>query len=239
MCSKCKLNPRRGNSSWCNPCLREQAADYRARTRPRVVCEPRECAWEDCTDTFTWKSTHPKQVCCCKSHYQRYRWRKANPRLEIETLPEGQKRCPRCDRVLGVSDFAPSKWKKAWGPCRDCWRSYEREWAARNVDKRSASSRKARASRLLRKYGAPSTDFDELLSGQGGVCGCCGGPRGEKMWHIDHDHSKPESESYRGLLCHGCNVGLGAFGDDPVRLKLAIRYLEDEHQPDSVSQHLA
>jgi hypothetical protein len=30
----------------------------------------------------------------------------------------------------------------------------------------------------------------------------------------------------RDILCHGCNVGLGAFADDISRLKNAIAYLE-------------
>lgn len=30
----------------------------------------------------------------------------------------------------------------------------------------------------------------------------------------------------RGLLCHGCNIGLGAFLDSAELLRCAIEYLE-------------
>lgn len=52
--------------------------------------------------------------------------------------------------------------------------------------------------------------------------------------HIDHDHAccpgrgSSCGQCVRGILCMGCNVGLGAFGDDPDRLASAIRYLNGE-----------
>jgi hypothetical protein len=29
----------------------------------------------------------------------------------------------------------------------------------------------------------------------------------------------------RGLLCHHCNIGIGAFNDSPAKLTKAIKYL--------------
>ncbi len=59
-----------------------------------------------------------------------------------------------------------------------------------------------------------------FLARQNGKCAICGadGPT-----HLDHDHQTGE---YRGVLCLGCNVGLGHFRDDPKRLGEAIRYLD-------------
>lgn len=50
-------------------------------------------------------------------------------------------------------------------------------------------------------------------------CGICGATDNLK---IDHSHS---SGDVRGVLCHGCNIGLGNFRDDPDLLRKAIRYL--------------
>jgi hypothetical protein len=41
--------------------------------------------------------------------------------------------------------------------------------------------------------------------------------------HIDHCH---ETGAVRGLLCRGCNLGLGNFTDDIFKLERAILYLK-------------
>lgn len=59
------------------------------------------------------------------------------------------------------------------------------------------------------------------------ACAICGN---SENLHIDHDHSCCQNtptcgECTRGVLCAGCNHGLGMFGDDPSRLRAAIQYL--------------
>jgi len=41
-------------------------------------------------------------------------------------------------------------------------------------------------------------------------------------WVVDHCH---KTETFRGWLCHHCNVGLGSFSDDFTRLERALDYL--------------
>jgi hypothetical protein len=56
-------------------------------------------------------------------------------------------------------------------------------------------------------------------------CELCGGTPKTGRWkilHLDHDH---ETGTFRGWLCHNCNVGLGHFDDSVPLLRKAIAYL--------------
>lgn len=65
-----------------------------------------------------------------------------------------------------------------------------------------------------------------MLEAQGGKCAICGGEPGgrwKRQFHVDHNHT---TGAIRKLLCHGCNAGIGNFGEDPARLLAAIAYLQ-------------
>lgn len=59
-----------------------------------------------------------------------------------------------------------------------------------------------------------------------GRCEICGAtqPGGHGEWHVDHEHV---TGVVRGLLCHGCNCGLGHFKDDPAILLAAASYVRE------------
>jgi hypothetical protein len=73
--------------------------------------------------------------------------------------------------------------------------------------------------------------YKQMLDGQGGVCAICGEPPVEgKNLSIDHDHSCCPGRTtcgkcIRGLLCNGCNLGIGYLKDDIERLRKAMAYL--------------
>lgn len=77
---------------------------------------------------------------------------------------------------------------------------------------------------LRKHYGIGLTEYEELLSQQEGRCAIC---RAEfattKETHVDHDHA---TGVVRGLLCDGCNVGIGHFKEDPASLLAAVQYLK-------------
>lgn len=73
-----------------------------------------------------------------------------------------------------------------------------------------------------RLYGLSQGDYAALIDAQDGKCAICKTPLGEKF-HTDHCHI---SGVVRGLLCRGCNMGLGFFKDSASRLLNAIRYLK-------------
>lgn len=76
---------------------------------------------------------------------------------------------------------------------------------------------------LKRRYNTTPEAIDAMLEAQGGGCAICGGEATGKGWHVDHDHDTGE---VRGILCFGCNVGLGNFNDNIDRLQCAADYLK-------------
>jgi len=71
---------------------------------------------------------------------------------------------------------------------------------------------KIASSRML-KYKVSETKLTQYLEQQGGGCAMCGLPLTRKTARVDHDHGCCDSvntcgECIRGLLCHGCNIGL-------------------------------
>lgn len=112
---------------------------------------------------------------------------------------------------------------------RDASIERNRQWRADNAERASAYGRSYyegnRGRWLLRTYGITLEQYDEMLEAQGGVCRICGGtnPEGKRL-HVDHGH---DSGLVRGLLCNGCNTGLGLFKENVASLAAAIVYLEE------------
>jgi len=85
---------------------------------------------------------------------------------------------------------------------------------------------------LKKFYNLTMEKYKEILDQQNGLCGIC--HEKKSSYTVDHDHSCCPGEQtcgncIRGLLCHGCNRGIGQFKDDVDKLKSAIRYL-DSHK---------
>lgn len=80
---------------------------------------------------------------------------------------------------------------------------------------------------LKSKFGITPERYEEMLAAQNGVCAICGSDqpgRNSTYFHVDHCH---DTGTVRGLLCNGCNLGLGHFKDDISRLEKAAKYLGD------------
>lgn len=107
--------------------------------------------------------------------------------------------------------------------CKACNRERSRVWQR---ERRASDPTYSRRTALKSLYGITPEQYDERLAAQGGGCAICGvtaaGGRG-RFFHVDHCH---DSNAVRGLLCHGCNTGIGNLGDSPERLRKALTYLE-------------
>lgn len=107
---------------------------------------------------------------------------------------------------------------------------YRKEWVKANPDKHKAIQARyheknplaRRAEKLKARYGITPEQYDVMLAAQGGHCACCPAVPGKKPLFVDHNH---RTGAVRGLLCHGCNVALGAIAEDVERTLELVAYL--------------
>lgn len=85
----------------------------------------------------------------------------------------------------------------------------------------------SRETHIMRKYKLSMENYNKMLKDQDNKCFICGYEFGQVKGdtYVDHCHS---TKKVRGLLCQGCNSGLGHFKDDTQRLAQAIKYLTKE-----------
>lgn len=170
----------------------------------------------------------------CNTHYQRkktgrdlnspVRFNRKN-KASAERDSDGNKLCINCSTFLPEAMFQdnPASFDGKQPYCNTC------------VSER----------RYVSHYGISKSEIAVRLEAQGGcaICGCQE-PRGDKNWHVDHDHSccsgvKTCGKCIRGILCGYCNRALGQFQDNPETLFNAMKYLwragiknEDTHIQD-------
>lgn len=144
-----------------------------------------------------------------------------------------QKPCGGCLQMFPIGDFCKDRrLKDELGTyCPECRKQKWKKYAAENRDtllrRRRERSRKhalaRRRGKLRRRYGITLEQHKQIYISQNGCCALCDRSVAYDKTHTDHDH---ETGRLRGLLCQGCNQGLGMFKDSPVILQQAIRYLE-------------
>jgi Recombination endonuclease VII len=84
------------------------------------------------------------------------------------------------------------------------------------------------------RYGLTAGRVAQMAAEQEGLCYLCCEPLNFDKPHgvnIDHDHNccrgkRSCGTCVRGLACHGCNSGIGNFGDDPERMRRVADNLE-------------
>ena len=152
------------------------------------------------------------------------------------------------DRPLRCREMCAScyrKWLRETNPEYRA-RSIEhgKEWARKNRERHRANNKRwrqenqeylreyrrknrhqQRKSWIKLNYGLSWNEYEAMFDAQDGKCAICGSPnpgRGAHWFDVDHDH---RSGRVRGLLCHSCNVGLGAFKDDLEIVRRAVQYM--------------
>ena len=111
-----------------------------------------------------------------------------------------QKHCKKCGQDKPLDQFYTTKSASTY--CKACQSEYMRE----------------------RNHKISPEMFQMMLVSQRQRCASCGDHMDDPQ--VDHCH---ERDKNRGLLCKPCNLGLGHFKDDPVRLSKAIIYITERH----------
>ena len=151
--------------------------------------------------------------------------RERKPRIDIIGMFNGRGTVTRTG--------APGKWFVSCDMCGN-----EHEQTARQIKKGSASREcvefkphnwsglEREDFSLRRKYNITLDEFNSVLSFQDNKCAICFKKFSvnRSSINIDHDH---ETGKVRGLLCSGCNTGLGHLGDNIDGIKKALYYLQN------------
>jgi hypothetical protein len=87
---------------------------------------------------------------------------------------------------------------------------------------REAHKEEAKNTNLKWHHGITLEQHNQMYKEQNGLCAICYRKMIGKNCHVDHNHV---TGKIRGLLCNGCNVGLGHFCDGPDMLNRAVGYL--------------
>ena len=108
-------------------------------------------------------------------------------------------------------------------------REYQQEWRKKNPNYHKQwwrqNTQRARQYKLLHLYGLTEEEYQKMAKEQEYCCKICLRPAQlEHHGKLHVDHLKG-TKVVRGLLCNGCNKGLGFFCENPRVLAAAIEYL--------------
>lgn len=128
-------------------------------------------------------------------------------------------RCTSCGETKPADDFYWSGGHHRQ-PCKECTKAVRKRWRNENAD---VLLERQIGYNIRARFGIGREDYEAILAAQGGGCAICGTPPGKRRHPIDHDH---QEGSIRGVLCRGCNTGIGLFGEDIALMERAAAYLE-------------
>ena len=173
--------------------------------------------------------------------------------------------CNLCHQDLPLTSYWIGDKKRGYlrGECKDCAKARLRARYAASPEARAAAYANSRKQALLKprtpeqqrtyslknKFGIEHGGYEKMLAAQGGKCALCDRPDGGRVgtqgkwksnhFNVDHDH---KTGRVRGLLCHKCNVRVGAYEGllADVGIHKLIAYLDGTpHDPPTLPRRPA
>lgn len=175
----------------------------------------RSCGREKSVDEFYRSPAYKDgRVPNCKPCVREYdKELMARPKVAPAT---GKKRCCRCQKLKETGEFH-ARARNADGlrsECKECTREQEHSYRNRYPEKE-------RLRRMWQKYGLTEQEYHAMIDRQDAKCAVC--HVDDERLVVDHCHA---TGLIRGLLCHGCNVAIGMFCDNPEAMQRAKEYVE-------------
>ena len=139
------------------------------------------------------------------------------------------KTCSKCGEAR-----SPEAFPKVGRRCKACLAGYLSAWHVANRERRLAANRARAAANpdkdrergwRQRSIDITYAQYLEMFEAQQRKCLLC--RRAYDKLHVDHDHA---TGTVRGLLCNGCNRGIGFFQDNPELLDRAAQYVRTHKQ---------
>lgn len=155
--------------------------------------------------------------------------------------------CKKCSIVAPLSEFWITDKARGYrrATCKACDRAIAREYyrntpnhayrvkkAAREREKKyPRTPEQTRRYNMKCSYGITAEQYEKMVQAQADRCALCGTTEHGRArhgfhWMIDHCHT---TGRVRGLLCHACNVRLGAYEllkSDKIGLAKVEAYLK-------------
>jgi hypothetical protein len=145
---------------------------------------------------------------------------------------QGLRGCNSCGEIQNIENFNPDSSGGLKGKCKYCLHLYEQKYHNRKplskddfYHKISTNDRAERMhiKKIVRVHNVDFSTALELRATK--VCEICRKTEDDngRRLAVDHCHI---TGKVRGILCNGCNRGIGYLGDDVERLENAIKYLK-------------
>jgi hypothetical protein len=135
----------------------------------------------------------------------------------------GMQTCGKCGETLPLHRFRvePSTGRRR-KTCRRCRGRQSAHWRKRTGYKAPGAAISTRKTKLKALYGLTVGEADALIAAGCAVCGATVSVNGKRL-SIDHCHT---TGRVRGVLCHGCNLALGAMRESPELIRRLAAYAE-------------